>query len=90
MAFTAYCRLTYCSLSQASPPLFTSEVDYVVFNTATSSLVNTVQSGGVNGQILIQIGLPIANQVAVLSALQTAVQNTETATPGLSFIWLEL
>lgn len=90
MAFTAYCRLVTCGLSQLSPPQFDSSVAYNIVNTSNNSIVNTVQSGGPTGQVDALLSPPISNQAAVLNALQSAVQAAETATPGLSFIWLEV
>lgn len=89
MAFVAYCKLVDCTLNQISPPQFDSSVHYVLVNTTNNSVVNTA-SGGPEAQLDVFLTSPIANQNAVLNALQTAVQAAETGTPGLSFIWLRL
>lgn len=90
MARVCYSAITGAGLHQVQPAQFACSVQYTIVDTVTNSAVLTQQSGTFTGTLDNVLTAPIANQNAVITAAQAAIQAAEPGSPGLTFIWLGL
>lgn len=85
MPYTCYANIINSNPNSAGPPA-QMEVDvvYSIVDTVANSMVNTVQSGTLNGYLATIQNTPI---VSAQTGAAAQIQAVETATPLMTFVW---